>query len=339
MSFKQTGFEQGASGGFASTVWDSAIVLAKYVEKHQEKFRGLRVCELGAGCGLVSAALVHAGASRVVATDLRENLDLLRENLEKNCGGGGGGGGGGDAWDTKELMWGHDAATALGETFDLVVATDCMYIAEAVPDLVSTLVALVGTNKTRTEQQQQQRKKVVEAREGAGVPGVLFSYGRNRQAEEDFIRECDAVVSARGVKVTMTDVAEDELDELYQCSDVRVITLDVVAAGGGGGGGRGGGGVGGGAVVDSGDGATTAGEEGDGGGGNVVAPSAAPADNAKAICHVQLNRNKGFKCGFCEDNKVLKNKTGLKRHVTAMHADDPRSEVFNIATESGEEVQ
>ena len=70
-------------------------------------------------------------------------------------------------------------------------------------------------------------------------------------------------------------------------------------------------------------------------GGGTAAPSA-PAGTANAIRHIQLNRNKGFKCGFCED-KVLKNKTGLKRHVTATHADDPRSEVFNIVTESEKE--
>jgi hypothetical protein len=54
----------GAEGGFASTVWDSSIVLAKYVEKHQERFRGLRVCELGAGCGLVSAGARSRQARR-----------------------------------------------------------------------------------------------------------------------------------------------------------------------------------------------------------------------------------------------------------------------------------
>ena len=43
----------------------------------------------------------------------------------------------------KALTWGPDAAVALGETFDVVVAADCMYIAEAASDLVDTLAALV----------------------------------------------------------------------------------------------------------------------------------------------------------------------------------------------------
>ena len=143
MRFAQRGFgDGGADGGFASTVWDSAIVLAKYVERHQEKFRGVRACELGAGCGVVSAALVAAGASRVVATDLPENLPLLRENLLANCGGEEAEG---HAWDVRPLAWGPDAATALGgEKFDLVVATDCMYVEEAAGALVDTLASLVG---------------------------------------------------------------------------------------------------------------------------------------------------------------------------------------------------
>jgi len=236
-------------------VWDSAIVLAKYVEKHPEMFRGLRVCELGAGCGLVSAALVAVGASRVVATDLGENLQLLRENLETNCGGGGSGsgasagadaGGGTMTWDVRELIWGQDAATALGETFDLVVATDCMYIVEAVPDLVSTLVALVGykpgedqdekekvdtshvkKRSTRSKSSPSSASASTSASTSAADPPVLFSYGRNRQGEVDFLRECDGAVSGRGVTLTLEDVPEDALDDLYQCSDVRVVSINM----------------------------------------------------------------------------------------------------------------
>ena len=146
MSFAQRRFDDGgASGGFASTVWDSSIVLAKYVEKHRGSFANKRACELGAGCGVVSAALVKAGCARVVATDLPENLPLLRENMERNCGEEGEGA----RWEVKALTWGADAAVALGETFDVVVAADCMYIAEAASDLVDTLAALVPRGAKR----------------------------------------------------------------------------------------------------------------------------------------------------------------------------------------------
>lgn len=50
ISIKQMPFD---ADGFASTVWDSSIVMSKYIEKWPEKFRGRRCLELGAGCGLV----------------------------------------------------------------------------------------------------------------------------------------------------------------------------------------------------------------------------------------------------------------------------------------------
>ena len=43
--------------GFASTVWDSCIVLAKYFERWRRQYAGKRCLDLSAGCGLVGAAL------------------------------------------------------------------------------------------------------------------------------------------------------------------------------------------------------------------------------------------------------------------------------------------
>ena len=211
-AFEQARFDdkqnKGADGGFASTVWDSAIVLAKFIEKHQEKFRGLRVVELGAGCGLVSVALIHAGAARVVATDLPANTKLLRNNVSRNAPSGKHEG---HAWDVKALSWGKDAKTALeNEPFDLVIATDCMYVLESACLLADTLEALVGDGA-------RVKKK---SRAPFGAP-VLFAYGRNRQAESLFERALRN--AGRAVTFVGSDVPETELDELYQCSDVRVV--------------------------------------------------------------------------------------------------------------------
>ena len=49
--------------GFASTVWDSSIVLSKYVQKHPHLFKGKRCLELGAGCGLIGAFFVFKDPS------------------------------------------------------------------------------------------------------------------------------------------------------------------------------------------------------------------------------------------------------------------------------------
>lgn len=37
----------------AAAVWDSSIVVAKYLEKHQHRYKGKRCLDLSAGCGLV----------------------------------------------------------------------------------------------------------------------------------------------------------------------------------------------------------------------------------------------------------------------------------------------
>lgn len=96
--------------------------------------------ELGAGCGLVSAVLGRLGAV-VTTTDLEENLPLLRENLAANALGAE------SAPCVRPLRWGRAAAQALRDEelqgrVNFVVASDVMYIADAVPDLVATLRAL-----------------------------------------------------------------------------------------------------------------------------------------------------------------------------------------------------
>ena len=71
--------------GFASTIWDSSIVLSRYIEKHRDAFRGKVCVELGAGCGLASLVMAMCGGS-VTATDLECNLELLRRNLKNDKG-------------------------------------------------------------------------------------------------------------------------------------------------------------------------------------------------------------------------------------------------------------
>jgi hypothetical protein len=72
---------------------------------------------------------------------------------------------------------------------------DVMYIREAVRDLVSTLAAVASE---RTE--------------------VLLAHGRNCFAEEEFMDACGAVFLVQ-------QVGGEELDEVFQCSDVKVLRL------------------------------------------------------------------------------------------------------------------
>ena len=188
LKFKQKKF---GPEGFASTVWDSAIVMAKYIEKTYEKFRDARsAIELGAGCGLTTAVLaVGLKMEVVVSTELEGNLELLNANV-----------GAFENVRCAEMTWGSetDAKNALpsdGEAFDVVVASDCVYHTEAMGDLVKTL-EIICDARTR----------------------VLFSYGRNRQALDIFMDEIAG-------KFSRVDVSSSDLDELYQCTDVSVIEL------------------------------------------------------------------------------------------------------------------
>ena len=173
--------------GFASTVWDSAIVLAKYAEKTRATFEDAKTCvELGAGCGLLSCVMREiVGVPRVIATDLEGNLELLTENVATY------------GVETRALTWGDDDEeyADFGDV-DVVVASDVVYWNESMKDLVKTLRALAKTPKTR----------------------VLMSYGRNRQALETFLAAARDDFETR-------DVPRSECDELYSCTDVDVIEL------------------------------------------------------------------------------------------------------------------
>ncbi|KAG0277372.1 Methyltransferase-like protein 21D [Linnemannia exigua] len=87
-------------GGVGSTVWDTAIVLAKYLEKSSvlsqvatastsPQGSTLNILELGSGTGLVGLAIArmlsNAGlTARMVLTDKANVLPLLQRNMEKN---------------------------------------------------------------------------------------------------------------------------------------------------------------------------------------------------------------------------------------------------------------
>jgi|JI6StandDraft_1071083.scaffolds.fasta_scaffold08797_10 predicted nicotinamide N-methyase len=70
--------------GHAGTVWDGALVLLAYLNKHrlmsQEMLQGKVVLELGSGTGIVGLACNLFQAKTVILTDFPENLQLLRDN-------------------------------------------------------------------------------------------------------------------------------------------------------------------------------------------------------------------------------------------------------------------
>lgn len=110
--------------------------------------RNLHVLELGAGCGIVGITLsTYFPAAQVILTDLPEASSILTRNLALL------------SPPTSSyrssssvnphtshhiLDWSHPLpSTISSQSFNLVVVADCTYNPDVVPDLVSTLEAVV----------------------------------------------------------------------------------------------------------------------------------------------------------------------------------------------------
>ncbi|GKY98888.1 hypothetical protein MPSEU_000844700 [Mayamaea pseudoterrestris] len=68
--------------GTGATVWPAAVVLIKYLEKHQQLVKDKIVVDLGAGTGVTSIAAAMLGAKQVVCTDGEDSVvSLARDNV------------------------------------------------------------------------------------------------------------------------------------------------------------------------------------------------------------------------------------------------------------------
>ncbi|XP_059659799.1 uncharacterized protein LOC132306430 [Cornus florida] len=138
-----------------TTVWPCSLVLVKFAERWHPltcaapspnpnpyasllDFRNKRAIELGAGCGAAAMGLHLLGLNDVVLTDIAPVMPALKRNLKRNKPVLG------KALKTAQLYWTNpDHIKALGPPFDLVIATDVVYIEETVGPLISAMEALV----------------------------------------------------------------------------------------------------------------------------------------------------------------------------------------------------
>ena len=147
-----------AGGGAASGVgadaarmtgallWDSAVVLALHLASrhHQQHLPSgqvapTRCIELGAGLGLPGLTAARLGLQTTL-TDRAECLPLLTNGVSSN--------GLQSTAEVRELLWGAQTASHDLGTFDLILASDCIYEETVVPSLVATLAALVKPDGT-----------------------------------------------------------------------------------------------------------------------------------------------------------------------------------------------
>ncbi|XP_028126664.1 protein N-lysine methyltransferase METTL21A-like isoform X1 [Camellia sinensis] len=138
---------QGTSGVTRSMLWDSGVVLGKFLEHAIESgtmlLQGKKVVELGSGCGLVGCIAALLGAE-VILTDLPNRLRLLRKNVGTNlCGNVR------SSTAVSQLIWGEKPVVELIRPLpDYVLGSDVIYIEDAVMDLLATLLELYGTQTT-----------------------------------------------------------------------------------------------------------------------------------------------------------------------------------------------
>ena len=133
------------AGGNGATCWDSALAFAEAVCGGGDNsvaattdWRGLRVLELGSGCGLVALALACRGAN-VVATERAIALPLLEKNVEANAAlverrGG--------SVACAALDWTTPDADVLNRGYDAVVGADLCFAANA--EGAAALAQVVG---------------------------------------------------------------------------------------------------------------------------------------------------------------------------------------------------
>eukprot|EP00039_Didymoeca_costata_P029026 m.22950 g.22950 ORF g.22950 m.22950 type:complete len:291 (-) comp7452_c0_seq2:383-1255(-) len=133
----------------ASSVWDSAIVLTRYLEgKGRPYIRGKTILELGAGTGLVGLVAAALGARAVVLSDLDEAIPGIQRNIERQHG----------MEKTRSLVqtcklaWGRSNTEAYiksyPESFDTILVADCLLpgATNLFPLLAETLDVLLAPN-------------------------------------------------------------------------------------------------------------------------------------------------------------------------------------------------
>ncbi|XP_039051266.1 protein-lysine methyltransferase METTL21D-like [Hibiscus syriacus] len=141
-----------------TTVWDTSMVFAKFLEKNcrkgrfcPSKLKGKRVIELGAGCGVAGFGMACLGCD-VVSTDQIEVVPLLRRNVERNSSRIMQMNSNSDSFGSikvAELDWGNeDHIKAVAPPFDYVIGTDVVYAEHLVEPLLQTIIALSSPKTT-----------------------------------------------------------------------------------------------------------------------------------------------------------------------------------------------
>ncbi|KAI6695400.1 hypothetical protein NL676_023110 [Syzygium grande] len=114
--------------------------------------RRLSVLELGSGTGLVGIAAAVALGADVTVTDLPHVVPNLQFSVDANAAALAAGAGGGGAVRVAPLRWGEaEDVGALGEEYDVILASDVVYYDHLYDPLLETLRWLFERSERREE--------------------------------------------------------------------------------------------------------------------------------------------------------------------------------------------
>lgn len=174
--------------GVAGTIWDSAFVLARYLEKSlsQQSLCGGRVLELGAGLGLVGISLAKLLPSAyIVLTDKSDRLRILQHNIATNH----------STAHVASYDWEHEHSTIHDQHWDVVLVSDCIWEPSLHPLLLQALDRVMKQDTI-----------------------LLMAYElRDAAVEKGFFD------SLRESGYTWRSIPSEEMDEEYQSDDIQVI--------------------------------------------------------------------------------------------------------------------
>jgi len=181
----------GTSTGFS--VWYGCQVLLNHMERRVSGQKGVRVLELGAGCGLLGMGLAKLGA-QVVMTDVPEVCTLLKCHVAMNFSSA-------ERTPAVEILrWGQNSdiqkiQSEMGEGFDYILGSEIVYDPEANQALMDTVQAFAGLANTR----------------------VLFCMARREGEVENFER---CVKTAHWV---MEEIEETDMEALTGCASLSPV--------------------------------------------------------------------------------------------------------------------
>ncbi|VDL61997.1 unnamed protein product [Hymenolepis diminuta] len=127
------------SAEYAFYPWKSSELLAQAIYSRHIDLSDRRILELGAGTGLCGIAALNNNAKNVIFTDIAD--PRIERNLRKNCSMNNV-----SSFEFLPCDWNEIPNAVLEKSFDMILASDCLFESRVVVPFVETLSLLLYKN-------------------------------------------------------------------------------------------------------------------------------------------------------------------------------------------------